>query len=111
MSDRPSVFAKFISEPEKEPPEPELRWMSKDAAIPVRNLSPAQRLLNWIQHDWTGATISGRDIYRYSPRPIRNQNSNAIEMAKILAERGWLAPTKSHRRDRFVWQIMRGASR
>ena len=45
--DGPSVFAEYIAEPEKERPEPELVWMSKDAAKPTRKLSPTQLLLNW----------------------------------------------------------------
>jgi hypothetical protein len=109
--DGPSVFAEYIAEPEKERPEPELVWMSKDAAKPTRKLSPTQLLLNWIQHCWPESTICARDIYRYGPNPIRTQNSGAIALTKVLVERGWLAPIKTHRRDRLAWQIMRGPSR
>ena len=107
-----NFFTKLIADGvEKEQPEPELVWMSKDAARPARKLSPTQRLLNWIQHDWPKATVIARDIYRHGPNPIRIQNSSAIETIKTLVERGWLAPIKTHRRDRFAWQIMRGPSR
>jgi hypothetical protein len=106
----PSVFARYVEEPEKERPEPELRWMSKNA-VPTRKLSPEQRLLNWIQHDWPNPTICARDVYRYGPYPIQIQGSSAIEIIKTLVERGWLKPTKSHRCDRYVWQIMRGPAR
>ena len=109
----PSVFAKYITEPEKERPEPELVWMKRDTAkaTPIREITPVQRLLNWLQHDWPKPTICAREVYRHAPRAIRDQNSSAIELAKVLAERGWLAPIKTHRRDRFAWQIMRGPSR
>jgi hypothetical protein len=111
MSDSESIFSKLIDEPKREQlPKPELRWMDKDAARPARKLSPEQRLLNWIQHDWPEATLCARDIYRYSPRPIRDHKS-AMTLAKILTERGWLTPTESHRCDRFVWRIMRSPVR
>ena len=109
----PSIFAKHIAEPEKERPEPELVWMKKATVIatPAREITPVQQLLNWLQHDWPKPTICAREVYRYAPRPIRNRNRRAIDLVKILVERGWLAPIETHRRDRFAWQIMRGPSR
>ena len=104
-----SVFARYIEEPEQR--EPELVWMSKETAETTWNLTPAQQLLNWLQHDWTAPTIRAREIYRHAPRPIRNRNSGAIGLAKMLVERGWLAPLKTRRRDVKAWQIMRGPSR
>jgi len=112
MSDETkSVFSRYIeNNPEKERPVgPELRWMSKNT-VPARKLSPEQKLLNWIQHVWPNATLCARDIYRYSPRPIRDQKS-AMDLAEILVARGWLKPTRSHRYDRYVWQIMRSPVR
>jgi hypothetical protein len=71
----------------------------------AQEVSPAQRLLNWLQH-WNKPTICTRDICYHGPGPIRKREkaSKAIE---ILVKNGWLVPDQSHRRDRQVWRIVR----
>jgi hypothetical protein len=36
---------------------------------------------------------------------------SATSQSKILAERGWLTPIKTRRRDMRVWQVQRGPSK
>jgi hypothetical protein len=107
-----SFFARYIDSPEKERPvEPEkiIRGpLLKPIAPPAdRRSSPTERLLDWLINHWPEPTISVRNICRCGPNPIRNRKS-AIDQAKILAENGWLAPLKAHRRDRKIWRIARG---
>jgi hypothetical protein len=85
-----SFFAQFIDDQKKE----ELN-------------SLAQKLLDWLQHDWTGPTISAREIYRLGPNSIRDRK-NAIDQAEILVEHGRLIPIETRRADMKKWQIVRG---
>jgi hypothetical protein len=85
-----SFFAQFIDDQKKE----ELN-------------SPAQKLFDWLQHDWTGSTISAREIYRLGPNSIRDRKS-AIDQAEILVEHGRLIPMETRRPDMKKWQIVRG---
>jgi hypothetical protein len=66
----------------------------------------AQRLLDWIQNDLARSEISLRDICAFGPRAVRAQET-AIESAEMLVKAGWLIPTKTHRHDRHVWQVVR----
>ena len=50
----------------------------------------AQKLLDWLQHDWTGPTITARDIYHFGPNSTRE---SAIDSAEILVKNGWLVPS------------------
>jgi hypothetical protein len=70
----------------------------------------AQKLLDWLQHGWTGPTITARDIYHFGPNSTRDRKS-AISLAKILVEHGWLIPVKTRRIDMREWQIVRGTNR
>ena len=70
------------------------------------SLPPAQKLLNWLQQDWTEPTIGARDIYRHGPNAVRNRRS-AINSAEILVKHGILVPTKARRRDMIKWQVVR----
>jgi hypothetical protein len=78
--------------------------------LPAQKLPPAQRLLYWLQHDWTKPTISARDIYTYGPSSIRDRES-AIDLAEILVKHGWLVPIKTRRPDMKKWQITKGPDR
>ena len=77
---------------------------------PAQKLPPAQKLLDWLQHDWTKPTVSARDIYTYGPRAIRDRES-AIDLAEILVEHGWLTPIKTRQRNMKEWQITKGPDR
>ena len=77
---------------------------------PAQKLPPAQKLLDWLQHDWTKPTITARDIYTYGPSSIRDRES-AIDLAEILVEHGWLTPIKTRRRNMKEWQITKGPDR
>jgi hypothetical protein len=71
---------------------------------------PTEIFLDWLVNRWTKPTISLREICRHGPQVTRNWE-NATNLSKILVERGWLTPIKTHRRDKRVWQIARGARR
>jgi hypothetical protein len=89
---KPSFFARYIDEPEKERPvSPKIQH--------------AQRLLDWLQR-WNKPTISTRDILIYGPNALRNPKS-AKNSAEILVRNGWLAPAKKHRFDMNKWHIVR----
>jgi hypothetical protein len=95
-----SVFSKYIAD-SLERHEPE---------IPRTNLKllPVGRLLNWILNYWDERTISARDIYTYGPRCIQNLQ-DAVGVAEILVQQGWLIPVRAHRHDRKLWLVVRGA--
>jgi Protein of unknown function (DUF3987) len=76
----------------------------------AQKLLPAQKLLDWLQHDWTKPTVTTRDIYTYGPRGIRDRES-AIDLAGILVEHSWLTPIKARRRNMKEWQITKGPDR
>jgi hypothetical protein len=78
--------------------------------LPGQKLPPAQKLLDWLLHDWTKPTVSARDIYTYGPNSIRDRES-AIDYAEILVKHGWLVPIKLRRRDMKEWQITKGPDR
>jgi hypothetical protein len=67
--------------------------------------SPAQRLLDWLQH-WTKPTVRARDICIYGPNSIRDRES-AIDSAAILVKEGWLIPIKTRRYDMCELQVVR----
>jgi hypothetical protein len=71
----------------------------------TQKLSPAQKLLDWLQH-WAKPTVSARDICIYGPNSIRDRES-AIDSAEILVKTGWLMPNKTRRHDMHEWQIVR----
>src|SRR5262245_17430737 len=71
----------------------------------AQELSPAQKLLDWLQH-WAKPTVSARDICIYGPNAIRDRES-AITSAEILVKHGWLVPIKTRRYDMREWQIVR----
>jgi hypothetical protein len=94
-----SVFAKYIASPERCEPE---------TAPPANFRSlPVGRFLHWLTH-WNEPTISARQIYTYGPRCIRDWKE-AVGVAEVLAQRGWLVPLPAHRIDRKVWLVVRGA--
>ena len=70
----------------------------------VRELPPAQKLLDWLRHR-NKPTISARDICVYGPNSIRNPKS-AIEAAEVLVKAGWLIPDPTPRRNMYKWQVV-----
>jgi hypothetical protein len=86
---KPSVFARYIDD--------QTNTVSPE-------LSRSQKLLEWLQHNWTQPTISARDIYHYGPHSIRDRES-AIKAAKILVKHGWLVPIETRRCNMKKWQI------
>jgi hypothetical protein len=91
-----SEFAQFIDQPKR----PEI--------TPPANLKllPAGRFLNWLLNNWDADTISAYEIYTYGPRPIKNLKE-AMSVAEILVQRGWLVPVRAHRHDRKLWRVIR----
>ena len=69
----------------------------------------AQKLLDWLVHDWAKPTVTASQIYTYGPNAIRDRET-ALELAELLVEHGWLKPLKTKRRDMREWQIIRNES-
>jgi hypothetical protein len=69
----------------------------------------AQKLLDWFTNYWGKPIICARDIYRHGPNFIRENPKSAIAIAEILVAQGELIPIETHRRDRFVWRIVRNS--
>jgi hypothetical protein len=69
-------------------------------------LLPAGRFLNWLLNYWSKPTISAYEIYTYGPRPIKNAKE-AMSVAEVLVQQGWLIPIRAHRIDRKVWLVVR----
>jgi hypothetical protein len=77
------------------------------------DLRLAQRLLNWLQREWTGPTVSLPDVYQLGPNPIQDAFT-ARRIVKVLADHGWLIPvpggtTVAGSRRREAWLIVRVA--
>ena len=77
--------------------------------LPAQKLPPAQKLLDWLQHEWTKDTVSARDIYTFGPRSIRDRQS-ATDLAGILVKHGWLIPIKTRQHNMEKWAIVRKPS-
>jgi hypothetical protein len=77
------------------------------------NLSLAQKLLNWLLHQWSETAISLPDIYQRSLNAISDQ-ATARRLVAILEDHGWLmkipdgAIVNGERR-REAWRIVREA--
>ena len=65
---------------------------------------PIEKLLDWLVNYWTRPTVSVREICIYGPNCVRDKKT-ILSLAQTLVERGWLAPTKTRRRDMKKWQI------
>jgi transposase len=99
--------------PTEAAPSPEIiRMGPATAIIPPAGpkAHPTEKLLDWLINRWTKPTISLREICRHGPNATRDWES-ATSQSKILAERGWLTPIKTRRRDMRQWQILRGPSK
>jgi hypothetical protein len=71
----------------------------------------AQRLLSWMQQNWSEPVISLPDIYQRSLNAISNK-ATATRMVAILVDHGWLYPIEGgadvggqYRRE--AWRIVR----
>jgi hypothetical protein len=81
----------------------------EDQSRPERTqkVLPAQKLLDWIQHDWPKPIISARDIQRLGPNSVRGRRK-AIKLTEALVEHGHLIPIQTRRRNMKRWQIVQG---
>jgi hypothetical protein len=86
----PSVFARFIETPEKEP---------------AQKPSEAQQFLDWLQR-WPKPVIRRRDIRIYGPAAIRDRRT-MINSAEVLVKNGWLTPVKARQHNGFKWMVVR----
>ena len=71
-----------------------------------KGLPPVEILLDWLVNYWTKPTITAREIYTWGPNCIRDKKTT-LSLAQILVERGWLAPTETHQRNKQRWKIVR----
>ena len=93
--DGPSFFARYIDDPEKERPKPEIIRLSRDT----------EKLLDWLVNHWAKPTVRAHEIHVYGPNRVRNRET-ILNLTKILVEQGWLVPLKGRRRDMREWQIV-----
>jgi hypothetical protein len=70
-----------------------------------RDVTPTEKLLDWIMNYWTEDTLTARDICALGPNPTRDRKK-AFSAAESLVQRGCLAPIKAHRRDSWEWKIL-----
>jgi hypothetical protein len=108
----PSVFAKYITEPEKEPSQPDIVRRGPQPIIPPahRKSSPSEKLLSWIINYWPKSTITLRDISAFGPRSVRDPK-DVMNLTKVLTEFGWLIPLEAWRRDMKKWRVVREPSK
>jgi hypothetical protein len=76
------------------------------------DLRLAQRLLDWLLHQWTEPAISLPDIYQRSLNAI-SDTATAAKMVAVLEDHGWLyripqGAIVAGQRRRDVWRIVRG---
>jgi len=111
-TNEPSIFARYVDSSKEQPIEPKkiLRGpLLKPIAPPTdRRSPPTEKLLDWLINHWAHPTISVRNLCKYGPNALRSDRKATINLAKTLAENGWLAPIKSRRRDMKEWRIARG---
>ena len=74
-------------------------------AIKKPEVSPAQRLLDWLQR-WEKDTIHEREVRNYGPRIFRDPK-NAVDAIEALARHGWLTWVPSRQRITKEWRINR----
>jgi hypothetical protein len=70
---------------------------------------PAQKLLNFLQHDWPHEIVRLRDLTNYGPSSLRDRKK-LIELAYVLVGHGWLVPIEACPRNTYWWRIVRGPS-
>ena len=66
--------------------------------------SPAQTLLDWLQH-WAKTTVTAGEVYTYGPNSIRNKKTT-LSLAQILVEQGWLVPIETRQYNTHEWKIV-----
>jgi len=81
------------------------RGRPKPPTKEAQEISPAQKLLDWLQR-WNKDTITVRDVHIYGPHPLKGRK-NVTAAAEVLVQNGWLAPLKTWRYDMRKWQIVR----
>jgi hypothetical protein len=112
MSNEPSIFSRYISEPENEPSKPETtipRGPLLRPIVPPTNSksSPAEQLLDFIVNRWHKPVIRVREICRFGPGSIRDRKS-AMALAETLVANGWLSSVKGRQHNEKMWMIVRG---
>ena len=81
-----------------------------DEPMPIKQPQkppPEQLMLDWLLQRWPHQTVSSKQIYQYAPHSIRSDRENAIKLAGILEQYGWLVPLPRRQRNWRVWEIMR----
>ena len=71
----------------------------------------AQRTLEWLEREWNEDFVSLRAIYTHGPNPVRDAKT-ARRIAAILADHGWLFPTKEAvivggHKTKDAWRVVR----
>jgi hypothetical protein len=74
----------------------------------------AQRLLDWIMHQWAESAISLPDIYQRSLNAIGDQ-ATARKLVAVLEDHGWLkripgGAVVAGQRRREAWRVVRRAA-
>jgi hypothetical protein len=108
----PSIFSKYISEPEKgpaEPEEPDLIRRGPQYLFPPtdRRSAPSEILVEWLINRWRKPVITRRDIGVYGPTCARDP-IDRTKLTNTLVEHGWLVPVEAWRRDQKKWRVVRG---
>jgi hypothetical protein len=104
-----SAFAEIIAEPKQlEPKEPDFVQNGPRALIPPvhRTSDPSAILLAWAINHWSKSTLTLRDIRTFGPHSIRNPK-DALRLAEVLTQFGWLEPIAAWRRDQRKWKVVR----
>jgi|SRR6516162_5636128 hypothetical protein len=81
------------------------RGRPKPPTKEAQEISPAQKLLDWLQR-WNKDTITVRDVHIYGPRPLKGRK-NVTAAAEVLVQNGWLTPLKPHQYNMHKWRITR----
>jgi hypothetical protein len=114
MSDKSkSVFSKFISEPEKTSPEPEIpKGPMAQPIVPSTNYHspPIEKMIDWLINRWPGTTVNTENILQFGPSRLRNPKS-ARAAAETLEKHGWLTPLPTRRYIDRKWRIERGPNK
>ena len=81
------------------------KWLDPEKKIP--EVDPATKLLEWLTYLWAKPTVGLRDICRLGPGFIQGDRESALNLAKILTQKGNLIPIATRQTNMREWRIIR----
>ena len=71
------------------------RWLDPEKELVAPD--PSIKLLEWLTYRWAKPTVTLRDICWRGPGFLQNDRESALNLLKVLTQRGNLIPVATHR--------------